>query len=684
MTLGAHSYQHLVLCLCGLGGLLGGETAAAQVANATSAGSVVPGVSTASVPSPAGYQDRLIGGGTLVPDITREDVSNSDLGLAHSLQVDGVVSAFDSHGGGSSSHLSENGIVAKSQWDTATYGAWSLDASARTGSSSNNQLEQGRGGALTLRQRAMPFEGGWQADNALGDLNTPNINLARLQQRFYFPTATIEGLATEWRGPSGVQIVAGGGIPGFSEGIVVPEFRALSGSIATVGAQWSPTALWSVGGQLIDAHSANLAIGSFIDGAALQSSTTGLVTAAWQDHGDKLQFNLMDGGAGGKGNGVGSWVDGTMAEGRIVHNAGLFYIDPNLTWGNQLIANDLEGGYYRFNYHTRQWVADAGIDEAHSVSGRGASTTFLTGDSRYQLSRDWGIGSVADLSFAQGGTNWSLEGYVDQANPWGTGRAQVDFAHTTSGKDEKLTVDEAWSMPSALRLSTSMSMERISGTPLGGSLSDSTVLGVNVFGGGQFTSKTSLQGNVRWATAVQGRAAPGVSANVSMTYQLSPAWQILATLYDSRTGAWTPPTVVSPLTPPVAVVMPSQDERGIFFSLRYKRASGLHFAPLGGAPGAGSGEVAGIVYLDANNNGQLDAGEAGAPNVTVLLDGRFSVQTDANGRFAFPAVATGHHVISVSSDNLPLPWILVGDGRLELQVTTRDRTDLSIPAQRPR
>jgi hypothetical protein len=141
--------------------------------------------------------------------------------------------------------------------------------------------------------------------------------------------------------------------------------------------------------------------------------------------------------------------------------------------------------------------------------------------------------------------------------------------------------------------------------------------------------------------------------------------------------------VVSPLTPPALTAIPAVQERGVFLTFRYKRASGLHFAPLGGAPGGASGEIVGIVYLDANNNGRPEAGEAGAPNVTVVLDGRFSVRTDAGGRFYFPAVATGHHVITVISDNLPLPWILVGDGRAEVDVTTRDRTDVSIAAQRP-
>jgi hypothetical protein len=105
---------------------------------------------------------------------------------------------------------------------------------------------------------------------------------------------------------------------------------------------------------------------------------------------------------------------------------------------------------------------------------------------------------------------------------------------------------------------------------------------------------------------------------------------------------------------------------------------------MGGAPGAGAGEIAGIVYLDANDNQRLDAGEAGAANVTVVLDGRFSLQTDANGRFDFPAVGSGHHVLTVISDNLPLPWTLVNGGRTDVEVSTRNRTEVSIGARRPR
>ncbi len=663
----------LALGLCGPGGLACSGAADAQVQ------------AQAEPAAAPGYQDHFIGGGSLKPDITLGDSSTSDTqGLARSLQIDGVVTALHSSDGGGTHDVSENGIVARAQWETATYGAWSLDASARTGGSEVGTGEQGQGGVLTLRQRGMPFDGFWQADNALGDVNSPDIALARLQPRFYLPTAPMQGLTTEWRGPSGLQIIAGGGVPGIYDGIVVPNFRTLDGSTATAGAQWSPASQWTVGGQFIEAHDVNLAIGPVIDGPGLMSSTTGLMTAAWQNADERVQFNVLDGGVEGKGNGLGTWIDASMSQGHILQNAGVFRIDPNLTWGNQLISNDAEGGYYRLNYQSRQWLADVGIDEVHSVSGLGSNVTFLTGDTRYQLSRDWGVGGAANASHTDGGTSWSLQGYVDHLNTAGTGRAQLDYVQTVAGRDALVTLNQNWTTPVGMRLSTAASVERISGAVINGLQQDSTVMSLSAYGGGQFNNGLGIEGNVRWAAAVQGQAAPGIYANVSLTWQLSHNWEVLATYYDSRIGSWTPLTVESPLTPPIATAVPALQERGMFLTLRYQRASGSHFAPLGGAPGAGSGEIAGIVYLDANNNGRSDAGEAGAANVTVVLDGRFSVQTDASGRFVFPAVATGHHIITVVPDNLPLPWTLVNGGRAEVDVTTRDRSEVDIAAQRLR
>lgn len=633
----------------------------------------------------AGYQDRVIAGGTLKPDISSGDLDASEgQGLARSLEIDGIVSDLSSHGAGASTNAFESGFIAKYQWDTLNYGAWSLDASARAGSSDLGPSEQGQGGTLTLRERGLAFDGGWFADNALGDVNSPDVGLARVQTRFFLPTATMQGLSTQWQGPDGLELVGGGGKPGLYDGIEVPDFKNLSGSTATLGAQWSPAAHWTVAGQILEAHDVNLAIGPVIEGSSLLSSTATLLSAAWADQGERLQFNVLDDDISGKGNNIGTWVDGTMTSGRVQQTAGVFRIDPDMSWGNQVISNDMEGAYYRFDYQNRRWIFDAGVDEVHSVSGLGSDITFLTSDARYQLSHDWGMGGAVNISRADASNAWSLQGYLDHLNAWGSARAQVDYADALSGTDRMLTFEQTWNMPVGTHLSTALTAERVSDIVAAGFEQDSTVLGVNVFGGGEITANLGGEANVRWAKAISGDAAPGISANVSLTYQLSRNWQLLATYYDSRTSAYTPLTVVSPLTPPVATLVPAQEERGVFLTVRYKRASGMHFAPLGGSAGAAAGELTGIVYLDANNNAQLDAGEVGAANVTVVLDGRFSVQTDANGRFDFAAVASGHHVLAVVADNLPLPWALAGDGRVEVVVGTRDRTDVAIGAQRPR
>jgi hypothetical protein len=664
--------------LCGLGGLAWLAFAAAQTAPAT-------GATDSAAAAPRAYQDRYIDGGTLAPDLSSDETvaDEGSRGLARSLEVDGIVAALRSHEAGVDGRMVEKGVAVKSQWETVGYGAWSLDAAAHGGNGEPGESGRSRGVA-TLRQRGMPFDGGWQADNAIGDLNSPDIALARLQARFYLPTAPMQGLTTEWRGPSGLQIVAGGGEPGLYDGVAVPGFRTLGGSTATAGAEWSPAAHWTVGGQLIEARDVNLAAGPLLDVGSRLASTTGFVSALWEERGRHLQFNLLDGAVSGSANGTGAWVDGSLAQGRMLHNAGLFRIDPNVTWGNQLISSDAQGGYYRLNYQSRQWLADAGIDTVRSVSGIGGSTTFLTGDSRYQLSRDWGVGGVANLSRGSGGTSWSLEGYVDHANRFGIGRAQADVAKTPTSRDATLVLDQSWSSAAGLRLSTTLSVERISGAPFNDVPLDSTVLGIGVNGGGQLTGRLGVEANVHLARTVQGRAAPGVTATVSLAWQLAASWQLLATYYDSEVGSWTPLSVVSPLTPPAYTTIPAVQERGAFLTLRYQRAAGAHFVPLGGARGGASGALSGVVYLDANYNGRLDAGEVGAPNVTVVLDGRFSVQTDANGRFEFPVVAAGHHVVTAISDNVPLPWFLLNDGRVEVDVATRGHTSVAIGAQRQR
>ena len=68
----------------------------------------------------------------------------------------------------------ENGMVLSARLDTPAYGAISLDGTLRSGGASS---------VVTLWQRGLAFDNGWRANNGLGMMNTPAINLARLAVR---------------------------------------------------------------------------------------------------------------------------------------------------------------------------------------------------------------------------------------------------------------------------------------------------------------------------------------------------------------------------------------------------------------------------------------------------------------------------------------------------------------------
>ena len=667
----------LAALLCSLG-VLAAPSAPSHAQTATQ---------TPAALAPA-YQDRYIAGGSLSPDISTGDYGTSDTsGLACSIRIDGVASILDQEGPASRPRTHETGVIMDAQWDTTSYGAWSADAAARSGGSNRPGVVGPGTSSFSFHQRGMPFDDGWQADNALGEINASLINLARVQRRFLLAQGPMAGVETEWRGPSALQFVASAGEPGIYEGIKVPTFETLGGSTATLGAQWTPASHWALGGEFATARDVSLysqPLGATFASAAAQriSSTTGFLTAAWQDGGSRVQFNVIDGSVDGNGNSFGVWVDASRTLGAMTQSFGAFRIDPNLAWGNQLITSDVQGGYYRVDYQSRRWLADFGVDQVSSVSGRGSSTTFLNSDARYQLSRDTGLGGVVNVRRSNNDRAWSAEAYLDNANSYGIGRGQLDYATDPQTRDATLTLQQTWNMRAGTRLSTTAAVDRIRSTAITNLEQASTVVRLAVYGGGDLSARLSLDGSVQWATAVQGPAAPSRSADVSLTWQVARDWSVLASYYENRVGSWTPLIVTSPLAPPAPAVMRAAGERGVFLTVRYQEARGAHFVPLGGVSGSGSGRLSGVVYLDANENDRYDAGESGAANVSVILDGRFSVRTDSNGRFDFPAVAAGHHVLTVQADNLPLPWTLPDSGRTEVDVATRARTEVNVGARR--
>jgi uncharacterized repeat protein (TIGR01451 family) len=80
--------------------------------------------------------------------------------------------------------------------------------------------------------------------------------------------------------------------------------------------------------------------------------------------------------------------------------------------------------------------------------------------------------------------------------------------------------------------------------------------------------------------------------------------------------------------------------------------AGVDVAVVGGALSARS-VLTGRVFADHARSGHFVSGDLGLPGVRVYLEDGESVQTDGDGRFSFPAVRPGMHVLHLDTITLP-------------------------------
>jgi len=74
------------------------------------------------------------------------------------------------------------------------------------------------------------------------------------------------------------------------------------------------------------------------------------------------------------------------------------------------------------------------------------------------------------------------------------------------------------------------------------------------------------------------------------------------------------------------------------------------------APASFRGLIAGVVFVDANNNGVLDVGESGVPGVTVFVDpgpGPVPVITDGRGSYSLIGNVAGPATVVLHTSTLP-------------------------------
>lgn len=619
------------------------------------------------------YQDRIIDADDLqpLPVDAEEDVATGPRREWH-------VEAIAHRARYAGEDLFEVGVATGGFWESADWGTFSLDALLfRT--DGDRDGDRWRGSA-TLWQRGLDMPGGWRVDNGLGVLNTPMPTLLRDQYRFLLPSVPMLGASTEWRQANGLTLQAAAGRGGLYSGARLSGFEPGDGAVATFGAEWRWNARWSSAATLLATDGRivpdDRGLPAFQNGATRAL----LLGQRWQGVRDSATLQVQASDAGGE-QAAGAWLDMRSVRGGYTHRYGVFRLEPELAWGAWPIANDVQGGYYRIDAQRARWSWNLGIDRIDSVSGDGFEGWYGTAFWRWQSSSRLAYGG--GVTARRGGDDSdaeTLQGFVDLRTFAGDTRFQFDLARVQVGDDSwRMQVDHALRLREGWRLSLSASH----GALVGGGSESARTSSLAAYGGFDIGDNLAIDGTVRWTHATGDSAQRGFDVGLGWRWRIAPHWTLAGDLTGNH-GSRRSPFALDPITNQRRFeTLP--DDRSLQVTLRYDIGGGRARQVIGGAPGAAVGQIAGSVFLDDNADGVRGAAELPATDVTVLVDGRYSVRTDAQGRFRFDRVAVGTHTLEIVPDNLPLPWSIdAALLRREVRVEVRDGNVIEIPAQRPR
>ncbi|ABM38889.1 SdrD B-like domain-containing protein [Polaromonas naphthalenivorans] len=654
---------------------------------------------SAAAPKPdAPYVDRVMDSSALPEDDLEPATSEYNAtGWPRSLRVD--ASVFSQRG--ASTTLSR-AVGVGGFLDTPDHGALSINANL-TQQRADESVSGLKASTWRIDQRAMPLDAGWRANHGAGDINTGSTSLARGIGRVFLPTTPIRGLGGQWHQGDAIDLNAAAGRTGLFNGLDLAGFQPSGGRVASAGGQFRlPTGTAGTRGnaafQVFDGRgiTEGTGSGSAQDTRAFFAATAWEGAAPWAESlapgstpvserqgGLRLQGNAVRSTSSRSGDALGLWADAAWRTERWRNTAGVFRFEPNLRWGTAVLASDLQGAYWQADTSTRQWQAGFATELSDSVSraGPGSLSTgrsaFLNLNGRYRLDTRNSIGAALNLRAITSPGQALLLSW-DQTSDWGQTQWRSDFANTGGSRTTRFGVDQGWPVMFPASFNTSLAWERVAGGSAPGS---GWIWGL--LGSVSPVSQWSLDAALRGAQRSDG--ARSLNANIGARWLSASGWSLALRYTQARGQEPLSALVVSALTAAtLSTVAATPTSRSVQLLLSYEGRAGSARAPLGGLPGSGAGTLGGTVFFDADANGRREASEAGVPGVTIMLDRRFATRTDAQGRYEFPAVAAGEHLIEISPDNVPLPWspVLRDPVRTTLQVRQLTTVDFAVQRER--
>ena len=619
------------------------------------------------------YQDRLLSDmGVDTPEDL--DSSENTSGLPRQWMTDLLWGERQQQRDGQQQRDQDIGIGINGFLQTKQWGAWSVDTTLYQ---QHDDGDRDTGMSGTLWQRQFWLNDDWMLNQSVGVSPTPLPELMRLPSRFILPAQPLLGWSIEGQHRNQQRWQASIGQTGQYNGQRVRGFAQADGELFYLAHQQRIHPDWHMAGLWLSTRgSLNPDTLQPVARDATQTDAS-VLSLAWQQPKQRLQLNLLHSQTPDQRD-LGAWLDGQTVRGRYDHQYGLFWLEPNLGWGGSSLSQDAKGGYYRLNYQYARWLWNASLDQIYSVSGQSFSGQYANTYVRYQAPRQRAYGGQLSIRHDLDQRELLYQGllFAESPNRLGTQRWQVEYQHQPNFDRTQLSLDQAidWDLGQRVSLTTSYLQEqRIHQTHTG--------LGVGMYGTLPLSTAWRLDGSARfWQLDDRNGQDTQRDLNMTLHYQPNPTWQYSLSLYEI-TGQQQFNSL-DPLTP---ITQRSQvEERSILFTLRHVYQAGKAPAMMGGRFGDPYGTISGEIFLDANQDGIRNGSEAAAPEVTVVLDGRYMARTDAQGRFRFEQVRVGSHQLSVSNDELPLPW-QIADARLQqtIEVRVRQTQHVAVGAVRP-
>ncbi len=575
------------------------------------------------------------------------------------------------------SSLKEQGVGVFLRQQTVNFGRIDLRAVA-TDQTQDPGADQGSGTGFRMIQTDFALNENWVMDNLVGNFLAATPRLIAQSYRLRLPAPVIEGLSSRLR-RGDTRIAATIGKLGVERGrtFLVFDDERRTGDIAGVAVTQRFNRQWSAGFQGWSVKDATVD-GTIVDRSSLAGAVQ--VEDPLARRMGQLHFLRDDDSQ------LGLWADGELRPGLWQHNFGIFRLDPNLQWIDNIsnVNNDREGGYWTGTYRRFRLRLGFGadyyetnLDDNPTLVGRKVTNSFA--NASYQLSRRTNVsGSLSFVSQRQGAGLSSPDTDTEGLRTTLSHRFGVGTSFWTVGFDKRsgglnpgerteLIWDHEWKAPTTDRLRTGIQYERDEQQ-----LDTFTQTTLRVLANRDYDNgRIGLNGGATVGVAGGGMNQDGRSSNIniSVDWRFSRNWKIRSELTWNQN---------------VAELSGGQEirvtQRTVFFSLRYEKNWGQPQARLGRSSGKhGNGRISGTVFLDENRNGIQEPDEPGVPNVTVYLDRGYSIETDGKGRYEFWPVPAGEHQLAVTLDNVPLPWGLDDEAPRTLEIGARETERLDFP-----